>query len=124
MTVSEFFDAFEAAQAAAGFDWTVSGNMSGVLRAVEPFEDAKGHATCRSLCPVVTVIRHRDPDSDIDVEDSPRNMAEALGMAECDVKDITQAADADTITDVDGEEVRLYCPKLRAKLVRIARVAS
>ena len=122
--MSEFFDAFEEAQAAAGFDWTVSGNMSGVLRAVEPFEDAKGRETCRSLCPVTTVIRHRYPDSDIEVESSARDMAEALGMAVCDVTDITLAADADTITDVDGEEVSLYCPKLRAELVRIVRVAS
>ena len=122
MTVSEFFDAFEEAVAARSLPWRAHRDpetQQVMLRAYDVKATEHGY---RCFCPVMAVIHHRDPESDIVVSSSQGDMAGKLGMAVRDMADIMQAADEDRVVDTDGETVNLFDPSYRAKLLKIAGV--
>ena len=122
MTVSEFFEAFEeAVTARPALPWAIHRDEANlpVLRAYDVKTTEHGY---RCLCPVMAVIHHRDPGSDIVVSSNPRDMARKLGMAVMDVNDLIQAADGDRLVDEDGETVTLFDPDYRAKLLKVAGI--
>lgn len=119
MTVSEFFEAFETAVQDFALPWRIYREPDDNLPVIRAY-DVKG--TEQGFCPVMLVIHHRDPESDIVASSGRREMARKLGMAVRDVSDIMQAADGDRIVDTDGETVNLFDPNYRARLLRIAGV--
>lgn len=120
MTVSEFFEAFETAVQDFALPWGIYHEPNENLPMIRAYDVKGAEQGYRCFCPVMLVIHHRDPESDIVASSGRRDMARKLGMAVRDVSDIMQAADGDRIVDTDGETVNLFDPNYRVKLLRIA----
>lgn len=122
--ITAFFE--DLAKTRDRFDWQTDGfNMCSPLRAV-PKGARLGDHNLPCDCPIVAVARFRasrvpnGPPTRFHVTNGSKSveLARAVNVSVSFAEDVILAADAETITDEDGEEVPIYSPQLRNRLLK------
>lgn len=124
--ITAFFE--DLAKTRDRVDWVTDGfNMCAPIRAV-PKGARLGDAQLTVCdCPIVAVAKFRatrimgaDWPTAFHLSNGsePVEMARAVNVSEAFARDVMYAADADVITDEYGEEVPVYSPQLRDRLLK------
>lgn len=123
-SVTAFFA--DLAKTRERFDWQTGGaNMCAPIRAVPKGARLRDH-NLPCDCPMVAVAKLRATSVmggwptafHVSNGSAPAELARACNVSVAFAEDVMYAADAEVIVDEDGDEVPIYSPELRDRLLR------
>ena len=110
-TIDQFFEELEA----LGYEWRITGNMSGIIRTA-------GQAPC--MCPILAVARAHGWKGTAN-HFSTMEMASFLTLDETDITALMHSADASTVWDDEEDcEVHQFDYDLRDRLLRATKIVE
>lgn len=129
--IAAFFE--DLAKTRERVDWQMRGNMSSPIRAV-PKGTRLGDARLTVCdCPIVAVAKLRatkimraDWPTAFHLSNGskPVEMARAVELPTAFIRDVINAADGNVNVDSDGNEVPIYSPELRERLLKAVGIAE